>query len=92
MKDLADASPSAVANYLHARKGVLCSQCKEVMSNGYCEDPACPVYGDAAQLFLAKFSTSLLVVHRDFKRKKSTKHKPSKLVSGGRFESKRRKH
>ena len=89
MDDLLNASDSAVTSFLYRRTGAICTMCGEVMAEGYCSDINCSTYpATLAKRFINKFRKAIA----NFRKKPSLKFAASTLVSGGQFESKRRKH
>ena len=90
---LLEASNDALACYLGSRRGTLCTMCRNSMLDGYCIYPQCKTYPEKlGVVFIGKFKTAIEQVHRHFKKHASLAPSHSKVVSGGRIESKRRKH
>lgn len=88
-----DASDTALAQYLWGRRGAVCTMCDDAMLDGYCPDAQCETYSSPQGIELLKrFITAIENAHSTFKRRTSLEAKHSKVVSGGRVESKRRKH
>lgn len=90
---LLDASDEGLAQYLWNRKGTVCTMCRVFMPEGYCTCEQCETYPKTlGAIFIARFIAAVNSTHSKFKRHTSLKPTHSKTVSGGRVESKRRKH
>jgi hypothetical protein len=89
-----DASDETLAQFLWNRRGAVCTMCGCFMEDGYCVDVLCPTYPswDVYLCMLDRFNAAIEHTHRGFKKRTSLKPTHSKVVSGGRVESKRRKH
>ena len=93
MRGLLDYSDFAMAQYLSKRSGMLCTMCDVPMVNGYCANEHCRTYPEAlGSVFITRFVCAIDRTHHTFKKRTSLKPTHSKTVSGGRVESKRRKH
>ena len=86
-------SDAALAQYLWGRRGTMCTMCGGVMSDGYCPDVQCETYSPSqGAAILSLFKTAIQNTHNKFKKRTSLKPSHAKTVSGGRVDSKRRKH
>jgi hypothetical protein len=93
MRDLLEASDAALAQSLWNRRGAVCTMCKVVMPDGYCTDELCETYpASSGVVFIGKFKAAVSHVYDNFKKRISLKPVHAKTISGGRVESKRRKH
>jgi len=90
--NLFEASPARLSDYLHARRNAICTMCGAIMTDGFCTDAACATYPKPFGFpFVLLLKRAVETTHKAFI-KRASKTKPSKVVSGGRVESKRRKH
>jgi hypothetical protein len=88
-----EASNAVVAQFLWNRRGAICTMCTNLMPEGYCVDARCATYSISfGEGFIARFKEVIASTHSNFKKRATLKAKHSKVVSGGRVESKRRKH
>ena len=86
-------SNAVVAQFLWNRRDALCTMCRKPMPEGYCVDARCSTYSISfGEIFITRFKEAIASTHTNFKKRVSLDAKPSKVVSGGRVESKRRKH
>jgi hypothetical protein len=88
-----EASDSTLAQYLWSRQNTVCTMCDELMVDGYCSDVQCETYSSPqGAAILSRFKTAIENTREAFNKRPSLKPKHSKIVSGGRVESQRRKH
>ena len=93
MRDPLEASDAALAQSLWNRRGAMCTMCNVVMPDGYCTDELCITYPvSSGVVFIGRFKAAISHVYSNFKRRISLETKHAKTISGGRVESKRRKH
>jgi len=93
MKNPLEASNASLAQWLWNRRSTICTMCGQIMLEGYCGDINCRTYPKGlGHLLIPKFITAIVSTHLEFVRKHSLEATHSKVVSGGRIESKRRKH
>lgn len=93
MKNPLEASDTALANFLTIRRGAICTMCNTSMPDGFCIDPACETYPESlGNVFIERFESAMMQIHSWFTRKVPVQFVPSRVVSGGQVESKRRKH
>ena len=90
---LLECSAAVLAQYLLSRVGALCTMCGASMTHGYCANEHCKTYpATLGAVFITRFIAAIEGTHRRFKKRVPLKPIHSKTVSGGRVESKRRKH
>jgi hypothetical protein len=93
MEDLLTADDATLSNFLWNRRWHPCTMCGTTMDEGFCPDATCKTYpSNSGNTFLDRFKKAIQNTHEEFKREVSLNPKPSKIVSGGQVESKRRKY
>ena len=93
MKSPLEDSNAVIVQFLWSRRGAVCTMCQTQMPEGFCDNAHCATYPKHfGEVIILRFKEAIVSTHYNFKKRASLKTKHSKVVSGGRVESKRRKH
>ncbi len=94
MRDILTCSLEHLASYLYTRRNALCTMCSKKMPEGFCADSNCPTYPPLGLgvRFVRRFRRAIHTAREKFIKPSDPTIKRSLVVSGGRVESKRRKH